>query len=54
MESLLVPQSEPWGPQDVAGLPGAPTQALEESPDGEDNVRALISCDPVGFPRHLT
>ena len=33
---------------------GHQPKAQEESPDGEDNVKALISRDPMGFPRHLT
>ena len=33
---------------------GHQPKAPEESPDGEDNVRALISRDPMGSPRHLT
>jgi len=33
---------------------GHQPKAQEESPDGEDNVRALISRDLMGFPRHPT
>ena len=38
-----------WGQNFLGHQP----KAQEEGPNGEDSVRALISCDPVEFPSHL-